>query len=106
MNQATTISSPLDDTLAVDVIARIDLSQRYTLLPMDLAKRLALNISERTGIASASITLHGHAGISPVRVSDSVNHVVVGLITLQALALTLDESTGELTDSEYLLYVA
>jgi len=42
-------------------------------------------------------------GVSPVLVSSELNEVLIGVITLEALGLTVDPTTGGLRETEILM---
>ena len=105
-NASVCISNPHDNGLRVEAVARIDVSERHTLPPAGLADRIALSSTSPHRMAVAMVALEGRRELSPLIISDTAREVVIGVTTLDALALKLDESTGELTESEYFLYVA
>jgi aspartyl protease family protein len=46
----------------------------------------------------------GYLTVTPILVSDTLDKILVGVITLEALGLTVDPTTGQLKEAEtYLL---
>lgn len=54
--------------------------------------------------AEVRIEIEGKETVQDVLVSDIIDKVLIGSVTLEALALTVDPLTGKLKESELLLY--
>ena len=109
-----TIANPTDPGLASTVEALVDTGATLTVVPRTLATQLKLPISARRSVrtangeievdrASAFIRINGDGEINPVIISDTLNEVLVGVVTLEIFALTVDPMTGQLKEGETLL---
>ena len=100
----------------VEVIpdALIDTGATWTTLPRSIADRLELKslgeITDRTASAVqtleqsyAYIEIGEKRSVSPVLISETLEIVLVGVLTLEALAMAVDPGTGPLRESEVLL---
>ncbi len=52
----------------------------------------------------AVVQINGQSEINPVLISDSLDKVLIGVITLETLSLTVDPTKGELKEADALLY--
>jgi predicted aspartyl protease len=50
------------------------------------------------------VQINGQAEINPVFISDSVDKILIGVVTLETLALKVDPTTGELNEAELFFY--
>ncbi|MBI2912902.1 MAG: clan AA aspartic protease [Chloroflexi bacterium] len=110
-----TVSNPTDSSLSSEVEAMVDTGATFTVVPESLAAQLRLPVTGRrtvrtaTGpltldMARALIQMNGEREINRVLISDTVDKVLIGVITLQTFSLTVDPTSGELTEAEaYLL---
>ncbi len=110
-----TISNPADASLQSTVEGLVDTGATLTVVPRALAKDLRLPMTGRRKVRTASgdleldrgyalVQIDGKTEINPILISDSVDRVLIGVITLETLALTVDPTTGELKEAELLLY--
>ena len=110
-----TISNPVDAGLNAEVEALVDTGATFTVVPKSLANRLNLPISGHrevrtaTGpitldMARAFVQIDGDGEINRVLISDVVERVLIGVITLETLSLTVDPTSGELKEAEAFLY--
>ncbi len=109
------ISNPTDTSLSSDVEAMVDTGATFTVVPESLAEALKLPVTGRrtvrtaTGpvtldMARALVQMNGEREINRVLISDTVPRVLIGVITLETFSLTVDPTSGELTEAEaYLL---
>jgi predicted aspartyl protease len=92
----------------------IDTGASWTVVPRELARRLELRgFGEATGRAAtgvqtleqsyAHIEIEGKSGVSPILISDTLDIVHIGVLTLEALALAVDPLNQRLIESEILL---
>ena len=102
--------------LSVDVEdALVDTGATWTTIPRSLADELQLPaIGEVTGRTAGGtqtleqsycyFELEGKTGVGPLLISDMVDIVLIGVLTLESAALAVDPSSGRLTETElYLL---
>ena len=110
-----TIANPGDSTVKSEVDALVDTGATFTVVPRSLANSLNLPIIGQSGVrtttgsltlerASANIRINGKSDTHSVLVSDTLNDVLVGVITLEALSLTVDPTSGQLNEAEALLF--
>lgn len=52
----------------------------------------------------AWITINGKESVQDVLISDFIERVLLGVVTLEAMALSLDPLTGKLKEKRLLLY--
>ena len=95
--------------------ALVDTGATFTTIPRRIATDLGLKPVRQRQIRTASghqtleesYALFEYAGnrtVTPVLVTDSLDFVLVGVITLESLALVVDPNKGELREAEvYLL---
>jgi len=109
------IANPNNRSEAIEVDdALVDTGASFTTVPRALADRLALDVLGQHQVRTAAgplkvdrsfafIDIDGRDGVAPVWISDSYPGVLIGVLTLEALALAVDPGAGKLTDSELLL---
>ena len=101
------------DTLEIQDVL-VDTGATYTTLPRTLAQQLGLEVlgQHKTRTAAGVITvdrsfaymeIEGRDGVTPVWITDTYPDVLIGVFTLEALALAVDPKSGRLVDSELLL---
>jgi aspartyl protease family protein len=95
--------------------ALVDTGATWTTIPRKLADELQLpSIGEVTGRTAGGIQtldqsycyfeLQGKSGVGPLLISDMVDIVLIGALTLESAALAVDPSSGRLVETElYLL---
>ena len=95
--------------------ATIDAGATWTTVPRSLAERLELlsmgPVTGRTasGVVTleqsfAEIQMEGKRGVGPIMISDELDTVLVGVLTLETLALAVDPLNQRLVETElYLL---
>jgi clan AA aspartic protease len=107
--------SNMERTRTTEVQALADTGATLTVIPEKLAQELELGEVTRemvrTGAgkielqrAAARISIGDREAPQPVLISDFIDHVLVGAVTLEALALSLDPLTGKLKEEMLLLY--
>ena len=110
-----TISNPTAAELASTVEALVDTGATFTVVPRALAQELGLPLTGQRRVRTATgevvldrarafVQINGQGEINPVLISDSVDRVLIGVITLETLSLTVDPTTGELSQAETLLF--
>jgi len=112
----TTIKiSNMERTRATDVQALVDTGATLTVIPERLAQELELSEltmeKVKTGAgrvdlkrSAARISIEGKESVQDVLISDFIDRVLLGAVTLEALALSVDPLTGELKEEMLLLY--
>ncbi|MEX0801597.1 MAG: retroviral-like aspartic protease family protein [Dehalococcoidia bacterium] len=110
-----TISNPAEASLQSTVEGLVDTAATFTVVPRALAVSLQLPITGtrlvRTATgdvqmdrARAVVQIDGQSEINPVLISDTLDRVLIGVITLETLSLTVDPTRGELREADTLLY--
>lgn len=110
-----TIANPSDPGLSATVEALVDTGATFTVVPRELAESLRLPITGSGRVRTASgemrlqraralIQIDGRSEINPVLISDTLDRVLIGVVTLETLSLTVDPTTGELNEVDLLLY--
>jgi len=105
----------IDRSRCVEAEALVDTGATLSVVPRRLAEELGLEVRRRdraeTGAgvievdrAPAIIGLEGRETISEVWVSDIVDKILIGAVTLELLGLKLDPRTGKLEPAPLLLY--
>jgi len=105
----------MERTKVTEVQALADTGATLTVVPEKLAEELELGELStemvKTGAgkielkrSSARISIDGKEAPQPVLISDFIDRVLVGAVTLEALALSLDPLTGKLKEEMLLLY--
>ena len=92
----------------------VDTGATFTTIPKSLSEKLKLPKVAKRKVTTASgeeeltesyllIELLDEKTMTPVLISDKLNRVLVGALTLEALALKVDPRTGKLEKTELLL---
>jgi len=108
------ITNPERPELQIRHKALIDTGTTYTVVPRDVYSKLGLKIEGSKAMKTASdsdvldmsysrISIDGKSGVSTILVSDKLDQVIVGVVTLETLGLTIDPTTGQLNEVEALL---
>jgi len=116
VNIRATIANPADSSIAEEVDAMVDTGATFTSVPRALAVTLQLPVTGKTRARKATgdvlldrrramIQIDGQSEINRVLISDTLDKVLIGVITLETFSLTVDPSSGQLKEAEvYLLY--
>jgi clan AA aspartic protease len=94
--------------------ALVDTGASWTIVPRRIADELTLPILGKRTARTVSGTVEvdrsyalveweGREGVHEILVSDTYPGVLVGVLTLESMALAVDPKTGRLVDSELLL---
>ena len=105
----------MERTKVIEVQALADTGATLTVIPQAIAQELELGEFSRemvkTGAgkielkrSSARISINGKESVQDILVSDFIDRVLLGVVTLETLALSLDPLTGELKEEMLLLY--
>jgi len=95
-------------------LALVDTEATYTVVPWGVYEKLNLVIVGKKIVETAKgpteldesflvIEIKGKRGVTPVLISRDLKDVLVGVLTLEALGLAIDPTTGELKESRILL---
>jgi aspartyl protease family protein len=115
VNVRARITHPTDNTLSEEVDAMVDTGATFTSIPRSLANALRLPVTGKTRLRTgtgeiiedhgrAFVQIDGQSEINRVVISDTLDKVLIGVITLETFSLTVDPSSGQLKESEaYLL---
>ena len=105
----------MERTKATEVQALADTGATLTVIPQKIAQELELGQFTKemvkTGAgklelqrSSARISINGKEAVQDVLISDFIDRVLLGVVTLETLALSLDPLTGKLKEEMLLLY--
>jgi predicted aspartyl protease len=109
------IANPFRTELYRDIPdALVDTGASWTTIPRLMAEELALPsfglMTAQTAAgtvtlvqSSAYIEMANKRGITPVAISERVDRVLIGVLTLEALLLMVDPVNGVLKETEFLL---
>jgi len=109
------IKSP-DGSKSVKASALVDTGVTFTVVTETIARQLGLELTgERVKVTTARgadeldlthalLEVDGKKRIMPVLVSRSLGRVLLGVITLEAMQLRVDPTTGKLEEHSALLY--
>ena len=98
----------------VDARALVDAGAAFTVLPRQIAERLGLKALGRKSVKTArghaeldeslaAVEIQGKRGATPVLISQELDEVLIGVITLEALGLAVDPATNKLVETHILL---
>jgi len=109
----TVISNPDRPEYRVKSRALIDTGATYTMIPKRLSEELKLRVEGRAvktakGVDTLSesyvkIAIGERSGVSTVLVSDTLDQVLIGVVTLEIIGYAVDPTTGQLKEAEALL---
>lgn len=99
---------------SVTVKALVDTGATFSVVPASLGEKLKLPYVAFRKVRTASgveelpesyvvVEALGERAVTPVLISDKLDRVLIGVLTLEALALKVDPSTGKLEKTELLL---
>jgi predicted aspartyl protease len=97
--------------------ALVDTGATWTTIPRTLADALGLRVIGQMAVKTAAgpqqldqsyayIELAGKAMVTPLLISDTLDTMLIGVITLEAMGLAVDQGTGRLRESEVFLLAA
>lgn len=116
VNVKLRLSNPVNpDAGSIEGTALIDTEATFTTIPEEISRKLGLPSTGKRKVRTAtqletleqsflSVEINGDVTVTPVLVSEKLDKILVGVITLEALGLTVDPTTGQLKETEtYLL---
>ncbi len=94
--------------------ALIDTGATFTTIPQPIARRLGLKSIGKRQVKTAArsqtlnesfahIEVNGKSTVSPLLISTTLDKILIGVITLEALGLSVDPTRGTLKETETLL---
>ena len=116
VNVKLKLKNPINPSVNnVEATALVDTGATFTTIPRQVFEKLELSVTGKRRVRTAtqietlqesfaSVEIDGNLSVTPVLVSDTLDKVLIGVITLEALGLTVDPTTGKLEEAEtYLL---
>ena len=115
VNIALRLSNPVDPTKNLETTALVDTGATFTTVPRQIFENLQLTVTAKRKVSTASkmetleesfvaVEINGDQTVTPILISDTLEKILVGVITLESLALTVNPTTGKLEEAEtYLL---
>jgi clan AA aspartic protease len=109
------VSNPADLELTATVDALVDTGATSTVVPRVLADSLRLPVIGRLTVRTATgdvdldnsgavVQINGRRAYNPILISDTIDKTLVGVITLEALGLSVDPKSRQLKEAELFLY--
>lgn len=94
--------------------ALVDTGATLTIIPRKIADKLNLKPYGERKVKTAckeqilketfaKITINDKVTVSPILISNKIDQILIGVITLEALGLKVDPTTSELKETEILL---
>jgi aspartyl protease family protein len=107
------ITNPLTAT-EVEEEALVDTGATYTVVPQRIYEKLGLKVVGAKDVETARgmarldesfavMEVEGKRGLTPLLISHDLKDLLVGVLTLEALGLTVDPTTGKLKEARILL---
>lgn len=98
----------------VESKALVDTGATFTVIPRDVCNRLNLKVLGRKRVETAMglteldesfavLEVGGKRGLTPILISEDLKDILIGVLSLEALGLTVDPTTGELKEARILL---
>lgn len=116
VNVKLKLANPVNPSRAsIEARALVDTGATFTTIPREIFEKLDLRPTGRSRVRTAtqtesleqsfaSIEIDGNLTVTPVLISETLDKILVGVITLEALGLTVDPTSGQLKEAEtYLL---
>jgi clan AA aspartic protease len=116
VNVKLKLANPVNPSGApVETTALVDTGATFTTIPRGISEKLGLLATGKRKVRTAtqieileqsfaSVEIDGNLTVTPVLVSETLDKVLIGVITLEALGLAVDPTTGRLNEAEtYLL---
>ena len=98
----------------VKVVALVDTGATFTVVPSWIHEKLGLKVVGKKKVETAKgyadldesfalVEVEGKQGVTPILISKELKDVLIGVLTLEALGLTVDPTTGKLKETRILL---
>jgi aspartyl protease family protein len=102
-----------DEAVEVENVL-VDTGATWTVIPRSLADHLGLEVLGRKRVQTANgeitvdhsyayVELEGHETVSDIMITDTFPDVLIGVFTLEGMALAVDPKNGRLVDTQLLL---
>ncbi len=109
----TRIVNPLSGEEVEDE-ALVDTGLTYTVIPWKTYEKLSLKVVGKKDVETAKgltrldesfavVEIEGKRGLTPLLISMDLKDLLIGVLTLEALGLTVDPTTGKLKETRILL---
>ena len=107
------VINPLSE-VEVEEEALVDTGATYTVMPWSLCEKLSLKVVGKKDVETARglarldesfaiVEIEGKRGLTPLLVSKDLKDLLIGVLTLEALGLVVDPTTGKLKETRILL---
>jgi len=115
VNVALKLSNPLDPSKNVETTALVDTGATFTIVPRQVFENLQLTVTGKRKVRTASnmetleesfvaVEIKGDQTVTLILISNTLEKILIGVITLESLVLTVNPTTGKLEEAEtYLL---
>jgi predicted aspartyl protease len=98
----------------VKLRALVGAGATFTIVPLEIHEKLNFKIVGKKRVETAKgyldldesfalLEVCGKKGVTPILISKELKDVLIGVLTLEALGLTVDPTTGELKEARILL---
>jgi len=109
----TKVINPLTEA-EVEREALVDTGSTFTVIPQSLSEKLSLKVVGEKDVETAKgmarldesfaiVEIEGKRGLTPMLVSRDLKDMLIGVLTLEALGLKVDPTTGELKEARILM---
>jgi aspartyl protease family protein len=109
------VRNPEETSKSAQVIGLVDTGATLTVLPRKIAASIGLSPKSKArvmtsggpvevDVSNAEVEISGKKETVRFVISDIIDRVLIGVTTLEILALAVDPVTGQLKESTYLLY--
>jgi aspartyl protease family protein len=109
------LTNPYDATKSAVEEGLVDTGATRSVIPARLAEALGLQRVGHARVRTASgeeelplswafVEIAGKKDVSSLLISDKIDRVLIGVVTLEAMGLAVDPTSGELKEVELLLY--
>jgi len=107
------VINPLNGS-EVEEEALVDTGSTYTVIPLRTYEKLSLKVVGEKNVETAKgltrldesfaiVEIEGRRGLTPLLVSRDLKDLLIGVLTLEALGLTVDPAIGKLKETRILL---
>ncbi|MCP8320206.1 MAG: hypothetical protein H3Z52_04580 [archaeon] len=114
VNVKLKLANPIELEKSIEKLAIVDTGATFTTLPLSIANNLNLNVIGKIKVKTATkidqldqsyayIEINDKKTVTPVLISKTLDRILIGVITLEALGLAVDPTTGQLKEAEILL---
>ncbi|MCP8315389.1 MAG: hypothetical protein H3Z51_00805 [archaeon] len=108
------LANPIEPEKGIEESAIVDTGATFTTLPLSIANNLNLKVIGKIKVNTATktelldqsyayIEINNKRTVTPVLISETLDRILIGVITLESLGLAVDPTTGQLKEAEILL---